>query len=198
MPNNSSSGGYLVPAASPAPVQDDVLDDALGDMVAAITGLTRDTAVLPRFQAEPPNLPDVGTNWVAIGVQDSEPDFNAAVTHSSSGGTGADTLQRNEVLDLLCSFYGPNAKANAALLSDGLQIPQNREALRAQNIAVVDTGKPTRGPVLLKNKWFNRVDLTIRFRRLSLRVYPILDLATANGTVSDGILTVSFNTTRSL
>lgn len=198
MPNNSSTGGYLTPATSPAPVQDDTLDDALGDMVAAITGLSRDTAVLPRFQEEPPNLPAAGSDWVAIGVQDSEPDFNAAVSHSSSAGTGADTLQRNEVLDLLCSFYGPNAKANAALLSDGLQVPQNREVLRTQNMAVVDTGKPTRGPVLLKNKWTNRVDLTVRLRRLTLRVYPILDLAAANGTVTDGILTVSFDTTRSL
>lgn len=198
MPNNSSTGGYLTPAATPAPLNGDDLDDILGDAIAGVTGMNRDAQVLPRFQPEPPNLPAAGTDWVAFGIQGSKPEFDAAVTHSSNAGTGADTLKRSEVMDLLCSFYGPNAKANAQLLSDGLQIAQNRAALLTQNIAVTDTGEPTRGPVLLKEKFVNRVDLTIRLRRLTVRVYPILDLASAAGDATDGILTATFNTTRSL
>jgi hypothetical protein len=185
MPNNSSTGGTLSPAPSPAPLEDDALDDFMGDQIAAITGLDRNAAVLRRFQQEPPNLPAAGTDWVAFGVGDSDQDFTAAVIHTSTQGQGVDTLGRNEVLDLVCSFYGPNARANAGLLADGLQIGHNREPFMLAGMSIVDTGRPQRAPQLLKNIWFNRIDLTIRVSRWIVRQYAVLDVASATATITD-------------
>lgn len=69
----------------------------------------------PRWQQEPPNLPKVNANWAALGITDRRGDVFSATVHSpgKNGGNGFDTVSRTEELDVLTSFYGPDAESYA-------------------------------------------------------------------------------------
>ena len=190
MTSDSSTGGFLSPSGSP-PLDDDALDDFLQALVVGITGLPGQM-VRPRWQEEPPNLPPVGTNWAAIGVTHRTADTFAVEQHDGSG-QGADTLIRHESVDLLCSFYGPLAETNGALLRDGLGIAQNREVLQANSMGIVSVGDLTKAPELVKNRWLNRTDLTVVIRRQITRTYPVLNLLSAEITLETDAATKIIN-----
>lgn len=185
MSNDSSTGGPLVPgSSSPAIAQDDTFTDFITRWVGGITGIEGDL-IRPRWQVNPPNQPTVSQSWLAIGVTDIEGDWDAWERHVPSQPTsnGSDLLQRTEELTLLCSFYGPAAQANSALLRDGLSVAQNRELLRPQNMSLVGVGKITSVPALINNQWYFRLDMSVTLRRYIVRVYPILNIESVNGTV---------------
>lgn len=169
-----------------APLEDDGLDDFLQQLVAGITRLDP-TLVRPRWQPEPPNLPDYGTDWVAVGAVDHEPDPGWAAWQHDSAGGGRDYVTQSETFVLLTSFYGPHAGAYDGLLRDGLQVGQNREVLQLAGMGLGEVGGTSRVPELIKERWTQRVDRRIHIRRQLLRVYPILNLLGA--TVSVGVET---------
>lgn len=181
MANDSATGGPLTPELVPAPLEDIALDDFLHDLIVGITGLDN-TLVRPRWQPEPANLPDVGTNWVAFGIVSKEADTYAVEQHIATG-QGFDYLKRQEVLNIFCSFYGPQAGSYAELLRDGLQIAQNREVLQLNMMGLVETKETITAPSLVKDKWLFRVDLMVRIRRQILRQYPVLNVLSAQGTI---------------
>lgn len=188
MTNSSATGGYLTPSPSPAPLEDAALYEALQAAVVGITGLDG-TLVRPRWQPEPSLLPAEGTAWCAIGVTDRDADtypYIGAVPGNAAGYT----MQRHEDFTLLCSFYdlGYNGQADtfAALLRDGLCIPQNQEILGLEGIFLVSDADLTPVPVLLKQRWQYRVDLAIKMRREIDRVYPVLTIESAQGTIQTG------------
>lgn len=185
MPNTSATGGYLLPLNSPAPLQDDALDAFLQGIVVGVTGLVG-SKVKPRWQPEPPNLEAYGQDWCAIGVVDVDPDTNVVIKHDPTGnaGTGSDLLQRQEQLDVLASFYGPNANQNCGVFRDGIQIPQNREQLLLNGFGLVETTRPIQAPVLIKMRWMRRIDTHLIVRRQVNRVYQVLNLLSANGLLS--------------
>lgn len=197
MANDSATGGYLAPLANPvAPLEDDLLDDFLGDVVGAIVGFDRNTLVRPRWQPDPPNPPARNVNWVAVGVPNRpRRDTFPAVIHdpAANAGQGADVLIRNEEIELLASFYGPNCQGFATLLADGIIIPQNREELATAGIKLVSVGEPTKTPDLLKGKWLSRCDLAVLLRREIRRAYPVLNLLSASGQIISTQATVPFN-----
>jgi hypothetical protein len=197
MPNTSATGGYVIPGVLPDPLEDDALDDFMGDVVGAITGLDRNTLVRPRWQAEPPNLPAFGTNWVAVGVPERTRDTYPVIQHdpAAAAGEGADILIRHEQLKLLCSFYGPNCQANAGFLADGLMIAQNREAMGLAGFALREVGEPTKAPDMIKNKWTPRCDLAVWISREIRREYPILNLISAQATLNSVVITDAITAT---
>jgi hypothetical protein len=147
------------------------------------------TLVRPRWQAEPSLLPADGTAWCAIGVTDRDADTYPYVG-AVPGNAAGYALQRHEDFTLLCSFYdlGYNGQADtlAALLRDGLTIPQNQEQLGSGGIFLVSDTDLTPVPVLLKQRWQYRVDLAIKMRRQIDRVYPVLTILSAQGTIQTG------------
>lgn len=188
----SDVAGYLAPAALPSPLEDDALVDFLGDVVAAITGLDREEAVRPRWQEEPPALPDRAVTWCAVGVMEVLPDTYA---HEETRGDGlSQDLARHEVLTVLASFYGPQAGRVGGLFRDGLQVAQNREELDAAGFGMVETRGPRSVPELIKEKWLSRMDLTWVVRREIRRNYPVLSLLSANGELVTTLGTVAFET----
>ena len=182
MATTSATGGYLVPAASPAPLEGQSLDQFLQQVVVGITGLPGNL-VRPRWQQTTPNLPAKGTDWAALGITDRDPDTFAATVHTDDATGGYDTLYRHESLQVLTSFYGPNAGSYAGILSDGLQLPQNLEVLTTNKMGLVSTGSPRQVPELIKNQWVRRFDLQVIINRQIVRAYPILTLLSADGTV---------------
>jgi hypothetical protein len=178
MSNNSATGGYLAPASSPAPLEGKALFEFLQQVFVNITGMPG-TVFFPRWQLEPPNLPAVGSDWAAFGiVKRSNPKFQFVTATSTYS-----EYQTHEEMEILTSFYGPNADTNAALLRDGLYISQNREVLLTNNMGLVDTGDLITTSELVKNQWLYRVDLRVNIRRQIVRQYPILDVTSAEGTV---------------
>lgn len=184
MPNDSASGGFLAPS-SPPPAEDVDLEDIILPVIAGITGLDIDTAVLPRWQPDPPAQPSPSTNWCAFGVTRSQGDVTAAVIHDGSGdgGLGTSTEQRHETLEVMASFYGPAAQGYASLLRDGFGIAQNREALFLAGMGLIECSDITAAPALVNQNWVRRYDLTIRLRRRVDRTYPVRNLLSAHGTI---------------
>lgn len=198
MTNTSATGGYLAPdGILTPPLEDDGLVDFMGDVVAGVTGLDRDANVRPRWQKEPPDLPAFGTDWVAVGIPETDRDTFGYNHHvdTAAGGQGADQLQRHERFRLACSFYGPNAGKLAAVLNDGLMIAQNREQLFLASMAVQSTGSPQRSPELIKNQWTSRVDVDVWISRQIIREYPVLNLRSAQATLQTDAVTDTINAT---
>lgn len=201
MTNTSATGGYLIPSAPPAPgpLEDDALADFFQAIIVGLTGLGK-TFVRPKWQQDPANNPGINVNWCALGITLEDSDTFGFIQHITTDDypNGADVFERHENLSINCHFYGPNAGANASMTRDGLLIAQNRDALTAQGMAVNDTGKPRRIPDFLNERWYPRVDIVITIRRCVTRVYPILDLLSAEGTLYGGdgqLLTVPFTVT---
>ena len=177
---DSSTGGYLAPSSAP-PAEDDAFSRQLQAAIVGITALPG-PKVKVAWQPNPPAKEDLDIDWCAYRVTSTDPEWTGAIIHHPEG-QGTDELRRHETVDVLCSFYGPNAMGYAARLRDGMLIPQNMEALNAQGIAFLDAGRTFAAPEFINNQWVRRQDLTIRLRRMVSRTYPILNVLSAEGEI---------------
>lgn len=182
MPNNSSAAGYITPTTTP--VYDDALDDILQIAAVGITAIDG-TLVRPRLQREPLPMPAVDESWLALGVISIERDYAEEEEHDSggdgdSGGNGQDILQHDELIEVLYSFYGPNAALNESTLRVGLQLAQNREQLQVNNLEFMEQRKALKVPAQIKNVYVNRIDTTVIFRRRAQFTYNILNILSAS------------------
>lgn len=172
MATNSSTRGFLAPLSEP--VYGDALDDVFHDLLVGITGIANDL-VRPRWQPEPPNQPDFSATWVAFGVTITQGDVFSYQAHDPSAG-GFNVVERDEVLTVLQSYYGPNGQAAAQRFNAGIQVEQNRDTLTAVGIKFVECQEINQLPALLKEKWVRRFDCRTIYRRRVRSTYPILDL----------------------
>jgi hypothetical protein len=194
-PNTSATGGYLKPALNPAPLEGQALLRFFQQIMVGITSLPGDM-VRPYWQSEPPDIPDAGEAWAAFRIVKRPSDEYPYVDfpRSPSSQQLAYTMQRHEELDIETTFYdlgstgknnsGGQADYNAALLRDGLLVPQNREVLFLNSMGLVKTGDLITAPVLFKKRWQYRVDLSWTIRREIIRVYPVLTIVSASGDIN--------------
>lgn len=195
MVNDSSTGGYLIPTAISPPLEDSALDAIFQQMIVGITGLPG-AMVRPRWQQTVPKQPETTVNWCALGVTVQIPDDGPAIVHNPTR-DGSDTYIRHEQIDVLASFYGPNAKQYAQQLADGLAIPQNLEQLKANDMNSVETGEIRAAPDLVNQQWIRRYDLALVFRRKITRTYSVLNILTAEATIQASTpLTSTVNVTQ--
>jgi hypothetical protein len=139
--------------------------------------------VRPRWQPTVPKQPPPTTDWCAIGVTVIDPNAGPAIIHDSTG-QGSEGTQRHEQIEVLCSFYGTNAGQNMAMARDGIGIPQNNGTLEAQGVSFVSVGRHVVAPELVNQQWVRRWDLPMTFRRNAGRTYPILNLESAEVTIT--------------
>lgn len=198
MPNNSSTGGYLQPGPTPAPLEGQALLRFFQQIIVGITGLDG-TLVRPYWQAEPPNIPEEGDAWASFRITRRPADefpFIGRLPYQSVD-DGNDHLQRHEQLEILTSFYdlgstgennsGGLADAYAALFRDGLAVPQNREPLFLAGMGIATIGSEVTVPVLFKRRWKYQVDFDWSVRRQIDRVYPVNTIVSASGNIyTDG------------
>lgn len=177
MANTSATGGYLLPGATSPPLQDADLDALIQKVVVGLTGLPG-SLVRPRWQPVVPKQPDPGTDWCAIGVTVLDDDDYPSLEHDGAG-DGQDQFSKHETIEVLASFYGPYAGTYAAQFRDGLYVPQNREALIAANLSLLDAGRVVPAPELVNQQWVRRFDVDLRLRRKVERTYPVLNLLSA-------------------
>lgn len=186
MATNSSEAGYLLPTA--AAEYGDNLDDVLQGAVVGMTGIVG-SLVRPRWQPEPPQQPAFSTDWVAFGVTRSTVDPFAF----ERPGVSSENVERDEQLFVLHSFYGPNSHAICERFRDAFEISQNRDALRAAGITLVEVQEATILPALLKEKWVKRVDVTVIYRRRTVRTFSVLPIQSAVGQIVTEDRTIPLN-----
>jgi hypothetical protein len=178
---DSSTGGYQLPSTSDAP-HGVPFEDFLQAVIVGLTGLPK-SLVRPRWQVTPAHQPEVNVDWASFGITD-ERDVNlrgSSVTHEPM--TETDTVERCVRNRLLISTYGPNAWELNALMSDGLLISQNREAMFNAGVGVVILGPRRNIPELVNNQWLTRVDCEWTIDRIVQRVYGIRNIVSAAGIV---------------
>lgn len=172
MATSSLTSGYLPPTA--ASEYGDPLDDVLQAAIVGVTGIPG-KYVRPRWTPEPLPQPPFSTNWAAFGVVRSVVDTFSYEKHEAE----TTAVERDELLYVLHSFYGPDSHGMAERFRDGLEVSQNRDALRAQKIVLVEVGEATVLPALLKEKWVKRVDVSVTYRRRTSRTYAVLTIQSA-------------------
>jgi hypothetical protein len=192
--NNSATGGVIYPAA-PAPLPGNLnFADFLQQVFVALSGLDG-SLVRPAWQMNPPPNPDVTVNWMKIALSEDDADFNAYVE-----GT---VFQRMEELTIQCSFYGPDSYDFAKFLRDNLQIKQNLELLESGGMSFKSADRAVRAPDVVNERWCDRWEMSVYFRREILKTYPILQYQTGSGVVkanvsegTDGLKTVNVAVTK--
>jgi len=181
---DSTTAGYLGPAASPQPLFDDAWDDFLHDLIAGVTGMP-DTSVVPRWQPEEPVLPELHTDWVAFGVTNISTEFEPYQHHVDTGDSdlGNTVMSETEQDTILVSFYGPNVDRYFSYLRRGLYVEQNRAIMRANDVALLETTEPIRAPELIKLRWVNRLDVNLVLRKRCHFTYPVRNLVRAQAVI---------------
>lgn len=175
----------MLPQSTPVPLMDDALDDLFQANIVNITGIVG-SLVRPRFQPEPAAHPEHNVDWVAFGVVTQDADTFPSITHDPNGdsGAGTDLVERDELITLNLSFYGPNNGRLSSQYREGLFVEQNRWDLAAQGVGLVSVGPVINLPALLKDKWVKRKDTKVIFRRRSGRVYKVPSLVKASATIN--------------
>lgn len=191
--NNSSTGGYLLPAPQGSLPGGLTFSQFLQQVFVGISGLDG-TLVRPRWQPKPLKSPDLDVNWMAFAVVDNDADAHA---FSGVNPDGSNYTQRHEDLEVQCAFYGTDAMRYATQVRDGFQVQQNLDVLRSASMGFVRTGKAISVPDLIDEIWRNRVEMSVFLRREVLRSYPILTMVSASGTiesiVSGNLKTLAWN-----
>lgn len=184
MATSSSSAGFLAPITSP--VDDQALEDVLQATIVGITGLAGQW-VRPRWQPEPPNQPPLDQNWVAFGIIRRVYDSFMYKGHDPDGdsGNGVDLVECDESLQVLHSFYGPNSNSLCTRFRAGLDVDQNRDALRANGILLTEVQDAINLPALLKEKWVLRIDATVIYRRRHIHSFPIRNLVSGQAGIDN-------------
>lgn len=163
MVNTSATGGYLLQNFTNN-VADDALANAFQEMIVGVTGLDA-TLVRPSWQPQPPTQPSVMTDWCGVAVHLIESfDYPQMIFNK---------LYRNERIDLIISFYGPNSLALASALRDGIYVPQNYYGLSSQGIKLRSADNIVYFPELINSQYIPRADLPMNFYRMVQRTYPI-------------------------
>jgi len=158
--------GYVLASGSPPP-NDDALAGILQAMIAGVTGLAGNL-IRPRWQPQPPTQPSVTTTWCAIGITGYTPyDYPIWTQDDDTSGS----LHRYERVDALATFYGPQSAWYAALLRDGIYIPQNHETLSAQGLKLRSVDETTHLGELINSQYVSRSDIPMSFVRFIDRTY---------------------------
>ena len=178
MTNTSATGGFL--RLSPAQGQHQ-LEDVLHEMFTGITGFAGEL-VRPRWQPDPPEVPEPDVNWCAFGITQFDPANFPEIRHHGDG-DGHDELVDYEELQVLVSFYGPLHMVNARALRRGLHVPQNRALLRPAGLAFVRAGSITPVPEMVAFGWRARADVPLTFRLETRSTFASLNLLKSSGCI---------------
>lgn len=174
---DSSQAGYLLPTQ--APVYGTSLEDLFQRVVAGITGLPGNL-VRPRYQLNPPTLPQADITWASLSVFVEPIRWNPYKTLQDDLHY---TVEGQETLRVLVSFIGPEGQEYERRLRDGIHLAQNRDELVAAGIEFTEFAEAVNVPTIVKEQWTKRVDIRGTFQRWCVREYAVRSLLSADGTI---------------
>lgn len=184
-PPPSSKYDVVIPPAD-APILPDVPDPLEDQLQAIFTPLLQlpGNMVRPRFQAEAPNQPPLGTDWAAIGPRNQVPDnskfVEAELEDPAVPGTYIRRVHQFETFDVMISAYGPGSRQRLEQARQMLLIPQNRWGLRRAGMGVVDLGEVLNVSYQAEQELnLQKHDITIKLRRRIVRLYRIYSFDSA-------------------
>ncbi len=183
--NTTATGGFLLPHPQP-PLLGTIQPLSLTFVEfiqSLLVGLSAfpGPLVRPEWQKEPPKQPDIDTNWLAFGLGDATPDHNA---YTSIDAAGNPILQRNELIPISVSVYGPKSYDNIGLIRDGFQLTQNLTTLRQANVGFAYDTPAKHIPDFFNERWYDRWRAEFFVRRQIQRTYPLLTFLSASGTIN--------------
>lgn len=186
MANESTAIGFLVPVGD-VPIEADVeLEKLIQPTIVGVSALPA-KMVMPRWQVTPSSRPQGDQNWASFGISSGEPDtFHAEVVDSTVVGedtSGRMIVERDELLNVLVSFFGKNAARYEERFRAGMSLSQNRTALRSNGLALVEVQPPVRLPDLGpgQNAWSQRKDVVLVLRRRPQHIFQVRSIEDAAG-----------------
>ncbi len=162
----------------------DAIENLWHDVVVGIVGLSPQL-VRPAYQAEPAAIPEHSVDWAAIDCHPAAA-INYPIIRHVPDGEGHDLVVDDVRWDVLVMMLGPRADDLALELRSGLQVEQNRAALRQTGVALISVDNPVSVPSLDDQVWRRRSDLMIHTIVRSSRRYEVLNLLSSAGTVGRG------------
>lgn len=186
--NTSATGGYLEPVDAPDEGRD--LTDFLRGVFSGLTGITFPGHIRALWQPTPPTVPEPTVSWLAFGIQTTDTEGISpyiALEEFEEGDTIFERVRQTqqETVDVNVQVYGLRCMALANAIRDGLNIGQNREAMKLWGLSYAGASTVRRVPEQVDSRWYDRADLTLTFRRQAERTYRVRSLVQAGGTVND-------------
>lgn len=193
MSNSTASGGILKPHPQPPTLNTTppglTLIQFIQQLLVGLSGFDG-PLVRPQWQQQPPKQPDINVNWLAFGLGSATADNNAFVTAGSNAEEPpTPLLQRNELIPIIVSVYGPAAYDNITMIRDGFQLTQNLTSLRQANIGFAYDTPAQHVPDLFNERWYDRWRIEFFIRRQVQRSYPLLSFLSASGTIYTSVAT---------
>ncbi len=185
--SNSSTGGFLHPHPQPPTLVTAppglTFIEFIQSLLVGLSGFNG-SLVRPEWQQQGPKQPDIDVDWLAFGLGSATPDHNAYIEVDRDGNP---SLQRNELIPIIVSVYGPKSYDNIGMIRDGFQLTQNLVSMRQANVGFGYDTPAQHVPDFFNGRWFDRWRAEFFVRRQLNRTYPILTFASANGTIhADG------------
>lgn len=175
-PITSATGGYL--RQTSVSLDGLALRRFIATVLVGLTGFD-ENLVRPSWQPNPPPHPDIEVNWMAFGIATMP--VPGTTYHDQHDATA--TQVRYENLEVACVCYGPDCLATAGSLRDALELAQNRDALVANGLNYASHSDIMHVPEKIGERWFDRADISLAFRREIRREYRIFSFLQAAGTI---------------
>lgn len=194
--NDSRTGGYLAPTVN-TNLYDNAFEHFFQEVIVGITGYPN-SLVRVQGQPVPPQQPPITTDWCSFHPHtERDLSLRGSVRHDPTG-DGSDIFERTVQNYILISFYGPHAWAYASAFCDGICIEQNRAQLQSAGMGIMSISPRRSFHELVNQTWLERVDIEILLNREIQKVYPVLNLLSAHGTIKansgESTLTTDFDT----
>lgn len=98
-------------------------------------------------------------------------------------------MSYTRVLEIFWTIYGPNSEDTSQTIRDQLFYDSIHDVLAANNLYMItEIDEPIRAPELFEKRWWERVDMRVKFNELITRNITIPAVATVPITVLTGSL----------
>jgi hypothetical protein len=153
-------------------------EDVIRLYLSAITGIDK-TLVRKRWLNKVGKQPDLGTDWIAVGVEG----VTTWGTPYSNNQKIPDIQNRisQQTLKFRASFYGLNSAELSDKAREGLCMVQNNNQLKRYGLTIQSVDDEVLHlPDLQDEQWVDRYDLTFRIGRSVSREYGIRTIVDAD------------------
>lgn len=165
--NNRNDPLYLRPTTSSQ--QDDTeLEHTLVRWAQGVSGLPLEHVLLQWSAAEQSDPILATEDSCSIGILTFQANDNPAFVNQTDDSV---QLWRNELIEVMISFFGPNGQGFATQFRDGAAIAQNQAVLNQAGLTFSALGAIVSAHELKNNQWVRRYNQHLTLQRKVIREY---------------------------